>query len=1137
MVDPQREDDARVSADAAEAESARPAAEVAATQIDAITPAPSLNTASPRARAWAWFAGGGAIALTSGFGPVFAALVGVLAQPVLALGVRAWGGERVQWKRLDVRALLELAALWAAAFATCALLIAWPLSALSQSRSLGSALALSAVVGGLALGFWRLWPLWRSMEGESGRLAEHWPALADTDTRAWIGLFAALLLMTPVSLVLLLAWPGLIDGGARWAWAAAAALAWPLAHLGLQRLPAPERYSADALLDEASAESAQDAAVAAEAEDFDTALYDAARNGRVERALALLDAGADPHALPPADARDQRDLAMLAAVLPDLRLLRGLIARGVDLNAGHGGMTALIAATRDSWHGRPDAVMTLLTNGADPRLGDHDGNTPLHHAARSSDPGVAALLRDAGAEIDVLNREGASPLAVACTAGNWRLARFLLERGAKPEPVGGVPTLHAAAGGDEDDPAGVQLLLKHKAKADARDPRGRSALHEAAYAGHVEIVGILLGAGADVQARDHEQRTPFLEAARGAQSAAARALAEARADVQAVDAQGRNALMLACLADAPSPALIRTLLDLGVDPERADDEGRRAADAAAAAGRWALVAAIDPASQLPASLRNDEAIEDDAPLPDRPPFELLRDALERGDLAGATRWRALVPTEALSALFDDGGHPASEARIDWLLRQGADPDARVAQADTPMFAWLAQGPAAAGAVAVLLRHGVSPAGAGGLARFLAACAAADRADLSLERLALELLDRGADPFAPSRAGDPALPLAVRLGWNRVIARLLDIGIALDARDQHGMTALHLAAALRREAVLKQLILRGASPDVRAADGQTPLGVALASGRRDLADWLDWRQWPLPKRPLRPSDLPQAAIAGDADAVRRLLDLGLPIDTVDAQGCSALLRAAGGGHRAVVELLLARGADPKLAARTGATPLSAAVSMRQLAIVDRLLAAGATLEQRLPGDVTVLMLAAALGLPDVCARLLAAGANINAADAQGLTPLHCAGLYGFTSRDRPRLLALLDALLLAGADPDAQAAGGVTPLLLLLGARAEPGTACDEDVVLAGAHRLLDEGASLQVRDPRGFGPLHLAALHGLLRVAKDLLRGGAAPEPRDNLNRTPREIAVMRGFVDVAAEFEPRPTDLSMARFLKDRDS
>src|SRR3546814_11456266 len=92
-------------------------------------------------------------------------------------------------------------------------------------------------------------------------------------------------------------------------------------------------------------------------------------------------------------------------------------------------------------------------------------------------------------------------------------------------------------------------------------------------------------------------------------------------------------------------------------------------------------------------------------------------------------------------------------------------------------------------------------------------------------------------------------------------------------------------------------------------------------------------------------------------------------------------------------------------------------MRQGEIVERLLAAGATLEQRLPGDVTVLMLAAALGLPDLCARLLTAGANVQAADAQGLTPLHCAALYGFTSRDRARLLALFDTLLLAGADPD------------------------------------------------------------------------------------------------------------------------
>ncbi|WP_305806361.1 ankyrin repeat domain-containing protein [Stenotrophomonas sp. YIM B06876] len=1093
-------------------------------------------------------AAGVLLTVLTGLGGAVAALAGWLAQPAFALAASWWRRTRAPVAAASVfKQLPPLLGLWLAGPLGLALLVAWPLAAVHASGSLSAVLALSIAVSLALLALWRIWPVWQGVEQQNGALAGHWQASGGRGLQSWHGLGGAALVLLICTAVLLPAWPGLLAEALRWPLVAATALLSPLAHAVLQALraaPAPPSAMAavepfDPFADAAAAPVPLEPIARNE---LVPKLYEAARSGRVDRALQLIEAGADVHALPQNDWRDQRSLAVLAAVLPDLRLLRALISARVDVNQPHRGMTPLLAATRDSWHGRPEAVMTLLANGADPRARDTDGNTPLHHAARSSDPGVAALLRDAAAEVDALNHEGHSPLALACQAGNWRLARFLLERGAKPEPVDGVPVLVSAAGTDEDDPAGVQLLLKHKARLDARDRQRRSALHEAAQAGHVEIVAVLLNAGANIEARDALGRTPWLEAARYARAEVMERLLLHTPQIDVVDAEGGNALLLACRAENVSAGLIRRLLELGVAADVAGADGRRAVDLAAEAGRWAIVSQLDPAYPLPAAVTDNPsaALAPDAGvaslLPDRTPLALLRDALGFGNLEGMAALARLCAAEELGGLLHDPQLVLQPRVVEWLLEQGACPEVRDACGDTPMFALLSRGVDAVPTLQVLLRHGVSPAGGGGLARLLTACVQHDQGSRGMEQFALELLERGADPFAAAPAGDPPLSLAVRLGWLKLQQWLLDNGADREARDSHGMTALHLATALAREASLKLLVRQGASPEARAADGQTPLGVALSIGRRDLADWLDWRGWPLPLRPLRDADVPAAAMAGDVDAVRRLVDLGSPVDAVDAQGCTALLRAAGGGHAAVVDLLLARGANPQHAAGSGATPLSAAVSMRQTAIVSALLDAGAQLEHRLPGGVTVLMLAAALGFPDIVARLLTAGADVHAGDDQQLEPLHCAALYGFTARDRSRLLALLDTLLLAGAEADRLSAGTVTPLLLLLGARAEPGTRCDEHVVLAAVERLLDEDVALDVRDPRGFGPLHLAALHGLPLLVQRLLRAGADPDLRDTLNRTPREIAIMRGFIDVAGEFEPAvPGVSSMARFLRDR--
>lgn len=1061
----------------------------------------------------------------------------------------------------------RLALLWGGGFALAGALLAWPLLVLRAAPSLGGTLALSGLTGLVLVLLWAGWPHWLTMERRGGSAASRHRERQAQDRAAWSGLLqVALPALLALLGGLLLAWPELLSGSARAGGSAFYAALVPLLHFALQSAPAVQapmglpvveldlaKTSAAAEADTAGgaalaasapeaahpalADSAADAAVAPAAPDPGgptRELYAAARRGRVEQALALLDAGADPRIPPEPDARDRRSLAVLAAVLPDLRLLRALIARGVDVNAMHGGLNPLLAATRDSWHGRPEAVMTLLTNGADVHVVDAEGNTPLHHAARSSDPGVAALLRDAGADGNALNHDGVSPLGSACASGNWRLARFFLERGARPEPADGQPALLSAAGCEDDDPAGVLLLLRSKARVNAADARGRSALHEAAAAGHPAICKALLDAGADPGAADLEGRTPLHEAARAGALAVLEALLAAGADPAAVDAAGADALHHACLADIAGTDLVQRLLALGLDPARTDAQGRSAIDLAQAAGRWRLLATLDPRRP---DAESPQAPTESPPEPERPPLQQLCEALRDG--AATTTLEPLAARLApgdLDALLADPEFAQPPRSLGWLLRHGAQPEARAARA--PVAVALARGEAGIEALGLLFAHGGSPAGASGLAGYLAACRAGG-AGARGESFALELLERGADPFGAGSDGKPPLLLAVELGWPKLVQRLLALGVNPNRCDARGHGPLHAAAARGDLAIAKRLVAAGAAPDRRAGDGQTPLGIALASGRSDLATWLDWRGWHLPRRALLASDLPAAAIAGDQDAVERLLDLGFPIDATDAQGCTALLRAAGDGHAALVEFLLARGADARRAARTGATPLSAAVSRRHVAIVERLLRADCNLEQRLPGDVTVLMLAAALGLPEVVARLLHAGADLHASDAQGLTALHCAALYGFTERDRSRLLALFDGLLLAGADANRPALDGTTPLLLLLGARAEPGTPSSEDVLLAGMERLLDEDASLDARDPRGYGPLHLAGLHGLARVARALLRAGADPEQPDALDRTPRELALLRGYVDVAAELAPttRPAaarDVPLARFLRD---
>ena len=500
-------------------------------------------------------------------------------------------------------------------------------------------------------------------------------------------------------------------------------------------------------------------------------------------ALALLEAGADPHAPPPAGARDQRSLPVLAAVLPDLRLLRALIDRGVDLNAAHAGHDP--AARR-----HPRQLARPPGSGDDParqrrrsarhrRRGQHAA-APRRAQLRSRRRRAAARCRrrDSMRSTATACRRSASPAWPA--TGGWRASCWNAAR--RPSRPAAQPVLLAAAGSEEDDPAGVQLLLRHKARVDARDARGRSALHEAALRRPRRHLS------SPARCRCRRPMRATAKAARRCwkpRAAAALPTLEALLDARRrrrmpAMASGANALHLACAAEAPSrgagAAAARTRRR---SARHRCATAMRAIDLAAAAGRWTLVAALDPHA-LPCRCRCDD---DDARAAG-PPAAAAAARSACWKARPSRNWRRCCRCSARRP-----GRPAVRCRGRRLRRRGstgccghgANPEAAGAgpRRCRCRRRWRAARTASSRAPAV--RAAALAGRRGGLARFLGACLAAGvHARRAAEAFALELLERGADPFAASPAGDPPLALAVRLGWPRLLQRLVAHGVDLDA---------------------------------------------------------------------------------------------------------------------------------------------------------------------------------------------------------------------------------------------------------------------------------------------------------------------------------------------------------------------